>query len=85
MRLREQEVFMTGKQMEGDNRQRRTKAKLQGGSAAGVTLGASKQRRESHDDEEHDEQIENIHRGKQKVIRQKMPHARPRSRQHPKD
>jgi hypothetical protein len=76
---------MAGKQMEGDNRQRRAKAKLQGGSAAGVTLGASKQRRESNDNEDHDEQIEDIHRGKQKVIRQKMPHARPRSRTHPKE
>jgi hypothetical protein len=58
-----------GKQMEGDNRQRRKAAKQAkdeglSPSEAGVTTGASKQQRHLQNDSSHEERIENPDRGK---------------------
>jgi len=58
-----------GKQMEGDNRQRRKaadQAKDEGlsPSEAGVTTGASKQQRHLKNDSAHEERVENADRGK---------------------
>ncbi|HEX7120702.1 MAG TPA: hypothetical protein VF212_18055 [Longimicrobiales bacterium] len=76
---------MAGKQMEGDNRQRRGKARRARGrgrlpSEEGVTTGASKQRHHLRDDVDHVEKIETIREGKQAVIRENTPEVRPRSR-----
>lgn len=76
---------MGGKQMEGDNRQRRGKARearRRGhlASEEAVTTGASKQRHHLPDDEDHVEKIETIREGKQDVIRENTPEVRPRSR-----
>jgi hypothetical protein len=73
--------MMSGKQMEGDNRQRRRKAKEardEGNQPAdeGATLGASKQRR-NVDDTDHRSRIEQIRKGKQRVIRENTPESRP--------
>jgi hypothetical protein len=81
---------MPGKQMEGDNRQRRTRARdarNEGETASerGETFGASKQRNETNANEEHDSDVANIRRGKQQVIRQNSPETRPRSRPNRKD
>jgi hypothetical protein len=72
---------MSGKQMEGDNRQRRRKAKEareRGRSASeeGVTSGGSQQRLKQ-DPDDHREKIEGIRRGKQKVIRENTPEPKP--------
>jgi hypothetical protein len=72
---------MSGKQMEGDNKQRRNKAreaKDEGKvpSEVGATLGASKQRK-NVDKGEHREVLETIRQGKQKVIRENTPEPRP--------
>lgn len=87
---------MPGRQMEGDNRQRRKKARearKQGKlpSDVGATLGASKQRHHVSFDphvpygEKHEHEIATMREGKQKVIREKTPKPRPRSRrpEHP--
>jgi hypothetical protein len=76
---------MVRKQMEGDNRQLRRKARQARKrgrlpSEVGATTGASKQRLHMRDDEDHEEKIEAIRQGKQKVIRENTPEARPRSR-----
>jgi hypothetical protein len=72
---------MSGKQMEGDNRQRRRKAKEarergQSASEEGVTFGGSQQRTKQ-DPDDHREKIEDIRRGKQKVIRENTPEPKP--------
>lgn len=76
---------MGGKQMEGDNRQRRKRARAARRrgrlpSDEAVTTGASKQRHHLRDDEEHVEKIRTIREGKLKVIRENTPEVRPRSR-----
>lgn len=84
---------MTGRQMEGDNRYRRKRArkarergKLPSEEAA--TLGASKQRHHLPFDphvrhsRHHLHEIETMREGKQRVIRQRRPEARPRSRRY---
>lgn len=63
-----------GKQMEGDNRQRRQRARgarEQGASASeeGVTLGASKQDHSLGRHDEHTEKMETPGRGKQEPER----------------
>jgi hypothetical protein len=72
---------MGGKQMEGDNRERRRKAKEardQGSSPSeeGATQGASKQR-EKVGDVDHREKIETIRKGKQDIIQQNTPEPKP--------
>jgi hypothetical protein len=74
-----------GKQMEGDNRQRREKAKearREGNkpSEAGATLGASKQRTTADANMTHQEKLDLIREGKHRVIRENTPEARPGSR-----
>lgn len=76
---------MGSRQMEGDNRQRRAKARearrrgrLPSDEAA--TTGASKQRRHLRRDEEHADKLSAVRRGKQEVIRQRSPEPKPRSR-----
>ncbi len=76
---------MVGKQMEGDNRQRRSKGRLARKrgrlpSEEGVTTGASKQRHHLRTGEDHVEKIRTIREGKQEVIRENSPEVRPRSR-----
>lgn len=76
---------MSGKEMEGDNRQRRKKAREareEGKSASeeAATLGSSKQRHHLGGDEEHGEKIDTIREGKQKSVRENTPEERPRSR-----
>jgi len=76
---------MSGKQMEGDNRQLRNKgrdAKREGKlpSEAVATTGASKQRKHLPGREGHVEKLETIRQGKQKVIRENTPEPRPGSR-----
>jgi hypothetical protein len=74
-----------GKQMEGDNRERRRLAKAareegKKPSEVGATLGASKQRAEADDDMSHQQRIDMIHEGKHNVISENTPEAKPRSR-----
>lgn len=81
---------MGKKEMEGDNRYRRKKAREarkrgKQASEAAATLGASKQRhhvsRDPHvpDEERHEHKLRTIRAGKQKVIRENTPEPRPRS------
>jgi hypothetical protein len=74
-----------GKQMEGDNRERRKMAKEardegKKPSEIGATLGASKQRAEDDGSETHQERIDQIRQGKHDVIRENTPEAKPGSR-----
>jgi hypothetical protein len=76
---------MGGKQMEGDNRERRKLAKAareegKKASEVGATLGASKQRAEADDDMSHQQRIDMIREGKHNVIAENTPEAKPRSR-----
>lgn len=76
---------MAGKQMEGDNAQRRKKAREareegRSPSAEGVTTGASQQRRHVAQDATHEEKVDAIRQGKQEHIRENTPEVRPRSR-----
>jgi hypothetical protein len=76
---------MGGKQMEGDNRQRRKTAKEardQGKSASeiGGSQGASQQRATADGDATHQEKIDQKREGKHDVIKQNTPEARPGSR-----
>jgi hypothetical protein len=76
---------MAGKQMEGDNRQRRAtarEARDQGvkPSEVGGSQGSSKQRAEADAGATHQEKIDQIREGKQEVIRENTPEARPGSR-----
>jgi hypothetical protein len=73
---------MSGKQMEGDNRERRRKAKeardegrLPSEDAA--TTGSSKQREHLAEDVGHREKIETLRKGKQDVIQQNTPEPKP--------
>ncbi|HEY8468778.1 MAG TPA: hypothetical protein VIL18_04005 [Longimicrobiales bacterium] len=81
---------MGGKQMEGDSRYRRRKAREarkhgKRPSAEAATLGASKQRHHVLSDphvpdvEKHEYKLRTIREGKQKVIRENTPEPRPRS------
>lgn len=72
---------MGGKQMEGDNRERRKKAKEardegKTPSEEHVTTGGSKQR-EHVGEAGHREKIEKIREGKHDVIRENTPEPRP--------
>jgi hypothetical protein len=74
-----------GKQMEGDNRERRNKAKQarregKKPSEVGATLGASKQRNEADESMTHQERLDLMREGKHDVIRENTPEARPGSR-----
>lgn len=76
---------MSGREMEGDNRHRRKKAReaREAGHKASEesrTLGASKQRHRVETDEDHATKLETIRAGKQRVIRENTPEPRPGSR-----
>lgn len=76
---------MAGKQMEGDDRHRRKKARDarregQRPSEEKATKGGSKQRHHLPEDEEHHTKIENIRKGKQPVISENTPEVSPGSR-----
>ena len=81
---------MGGKQMEGDNRERREKAKEarregKKPSEVGRTLGASKQRTDADDNMTHQEKLDLKSEGKPDVLRGNRtsgdtPEARPGSR-----
>ena len=80
-------VYMAGKKMEGNEEQRRQKARQakragQLPSEQGATLGASKQRKHLPHDDDHVEKLESIRQGKQPVIGHDVstPRPRPRSR-----
>lgn len=73
---------MAGKQMEGDNKERRKKAreardKGRVPSEEASTTGSSKQREHLDDDVSHREKIETIRKGKQDVIQQNTPEPKP--------
>ena len=73
------------KQMEGDNRERRKIAKEareegRKPSEIGATLGASKQRTEAPRDASHQERIDQKREGKQRVITEGVPQAKPGAR-----
>lgn len=75
---------MSGKQMEGDNRQRREKAKEareQGErpSEQSATLGASQQRKEAPANATHEEKLELKSEGKLASNRSNAPTPKPRS------
>jgi hypothetical protein len=74
-----------GKQMEGDNRQRRKAAKQARDegklpSEVGATTGASKQQTDAPASMTHQEKLDLKREGKHKVIQQNTPEARPGSR-----
>jgi hypothetical protein len=74
-----------GKQMEGDNRERRKMAKEareQGKSPSeiGATLGSSKQRTEADRSASHQEKLDLQRQGKQEQLTENTPEAKPRSR-----
>jgi hypothetical protein len=74
-----------GKQMEGDNRQRRAAAKQardEGKSASevGASTGSSKQQTKADENMTHQEKVDLKREGKHKVIQQNTPEARPGSR-----
>jgi hypothetical protein len=78
---------MAGKKMEGNEDQRRRKAReaKRAGklpSEEGATLGASKQPKHLPDDEDHVEKLQSIRQGKQPVLGHDVttPQPRPRSR-----
>jgi hypothetical protein len=76
---------MGGKQMEGDNRERRKLAKEardEGKSASevGATLGASQQRTKADADATHQEKLDLIRQGKHDVIAENTPEAKPGAR-----
>lgn len=76
---------MAGKQMEGDNRQRRAaarEARDHGKSAGevGASTGSSKQRTVADENATHQERIDLKREGKHRVISQNTPEARPGSR-----
>ena len=76
---------MGGKQMEGDNTERRQLAKDardagKAPSEAGATLGSSKQRNEADDDMTHQQRVDLIREGKHNVLANNTPEARPGSR-----
>jgi hypothetical protein len=77
--------MMGGKQMEGDSQQRRAaarEARKEGKSASevGASTGASQQRSRADSDMTHQEKLDLKREGKQDVIRENTPEARPGSR-----
>lgn len=73
---------MAGKQMEGNEEQRRKKAREardegKSASEAHGTTGGSQQRHHEEQDAGHREKIERIREGKQEVIRENTPEPRP--------
>jgi hypothetical protein len=73
---------MGGKQMEGDNRERRKKAKeaRDAGklpSDEGATAGSSKQREHIGEDMDHRDKIESLRKGKPDIIQQNTPEPKP--------
>lgn len=76
---------MGGKQMEGDNRERRKMAKEardegKKPSEAGATLGASKQRTEADKNDTHQERLDLKRQGKVDSVRENTPEANPGGR-----
>jgi hypothetical protein len=76
---------MSGKQMEGDNKERRKLAKEardegKKPSEVGATLGASQQRAKADQDSSHQEKLDLQRQGKHDVIRENTPEAKPGSR-----
>lgn len=76
---------MGGKQMEGDNKARRAAAKKardagKSASEVGASQGASQQRAKADTDMTHQEKLDLQREGKQDVIRENTPEARPGSR-----
>jgi hypothetical protein len=74
-----------GKQMEGDNKERRNKAKQarqegKSPSEVGATLGASKQRNEADNNMTHQQKLDLKREGKHDVIRENTPEAKPGNR-----
>ncbi|CAN5759228.1 hypothetical protein BH23GEM9_BH23GEM9_37160 [soil metagenome] len=74
-----------GKQMEGDNKQRRAAAKRardegKDASEIGASTGSSKQRAKADTDMTHQEKLDLQREGKHDVIRENTPEARPGSR-----
>jgi hypothetical protein len=83
--LENREGVIVGKQMEGDNRERRQKAKQahregKTASEVGASQGASKQRTRAEENMTHQEKIDLQREGKHHVIRENTPEARPGSR-----
>ena len=81
------DMRVTGKKMEGNEEQRRQKAREakragQLPSEQGATQGASKQRKHLPHDEDHVAKLQSIRQGKQPVIGHDVstPQPRPRSR-----
>lgn len=76
---------MGGKQMEGDNTERRKLAKAardrgRRASEVGATLGASKQRQEAKPGMTHQQRLDLTREGKHTVTAAHTPSARPRNR-----
>lgn len=76
---------MAPKQMEGDNRERRKRAKEareEGKSASevGATTGASKQRTEAANNDTHQERLDQKREAKNPGVRENTPEARPGNR-----
>jgi hypothetical protein len=79
---------MGGKQMEGDNRERRRKAKDardhgRKPSEVRATLGASKQREEAAENDDHGERLDLKHAGKTPSVMRGKPNISPGSRGNP--
>ena len=76
---------MGGRQMEGDNTERRKLAKESRDagkkpSEVGATLGSSKQRNEADEDMTHQQRVDLAREGKHNVLANNTPKARPGSR-----
>jgi hypothetical protein len=76
---------MGGKQMEGDNRERRKAAKEarehgQAASEVGATTGSTQQRTSAKGKASHQEKIDLQREGKQETLTENTPEARPGSR-----
>jgi hypothetical protein len=76
---------MSGKQMEGNTEQRRAAAKKardegKTPSEIGASTGASQQRAKADGNASHQEKVDQVREGKQDVIRENTPEARPGSR-----
>jgi uncharacterized membrane protein len=82
------ELYMAGKKMEGNEEQRRQKARQakragQLPSERGATQGASKERKHLPHDEDHVQKLQSIRQGKQPVIGHDVSTPRPRPRSRP--
>ena len=76
---------MGGKQMEGDNRERRDAAREareagKDASETGATTGSTQQRTKAHGSDTHQERIDQMREGKPDQISENTPEARPGSR-----